>query len=123
MRIKLDENVPVELAAGLIVREHEVDSVIGEGLAGRPDHEIWEAAQREGRFLITQDLDFSDSRVFAPGSHHGLLLLRLRAPSRRSLIERAGELFRSEDVEAWKGCFVVATEKKVRVRRPLQPGR
>jgi hypothetical protein len=34
-------------------------------------------AQRAGRFLVTQDLDFSDVRRFEPGSHHGLLLVRL----------------------------------------------
>jgi predicted nuclease of predicted toxin-antitoxin system len=34
-----------------------------EGLVGSDDHEIWEATQNAGRFLITQDLDFSDVRI------------------------------------------------------------
>jgi predicted nuclease of predicted toxin-antitoxin system len=42
------------------------------------DCEVWEAAQRDERFLITQDLDFSDVRRFVPGSHRGILLVRLR---------------------------------------------
>ena len=70
---------------------------------------------RESRFLITQDLDFSDSRKFAPGSHHGILLIRLRSPNRRALIERIEEMFRKENVSEWVGCFVVATERKIRV--------
>lgn len=35
-----------------------------ERLIGHADQEIWQAAQKESRFLITQDLDFSDSRRF-----------------------------------------------------------
>ena len=36
----------------------------------------WLAPQSGSRFLITQDLDFSDIRKFAPGTHHGLLLVQ-----------------------------------------------
>jgi predicted nuclease of predicted toxin-antitoxin system len=88
-----------------------------EKLASRPDSQIWAAAQHTRRFLITQDLDFSDLRRFEPGSHHGVLLLRLRIPSRRNLNERLEEILTHEDIESWKGCFVVATDSKIRVRR------
>jgi predicted nuclease of predicted toxin-antitoxin system len=88
-----------------------------ERLVGQNDTEIWEAAQKESRFLITQDLDFSDSRKFVPGSHHGILLVRLHSPNRRNLIERIVELFPKEPVGEWAGCFVVATERKIRIVR------
>lgn len=97
---------------------HDVQTVEDEGIGGNIDAVIWEAAQRERRFLITQDLDFSDARRFKPGTHHGILLIRLRTPSRRNLIARVDKLFREEEVAQWAGCFVVATERKVRVRRP-----
>jgi predicted nuclease of predicted toxin-antitoxin system len=42
-----------------------------EGLAGHSDPDVWRATQTAERFLITQDLDFSDLRAFAPGTHHG----------------------------------------------------
>ena len=87
-------------------------------LLGHEDSKIWETTQKESRFLITQDLDFSDLRKFAPGSHHGILLVRLRSPNRRDLIERVGELFQKENVSEWAGCFVVATERKIRVLKP-----
>lgn len=85
------------------------------------DSEIWRAAQRESRFLITQDMDFSDSRKFAPGSHCGILLVRLRWPSRKALIERVTILFETENVSRWERCFVVATERKLRLAKP--PGK
>ena len=117
MKIKLDENLPHRLATLLKNLGHEVHTLHEERLAGRPDAEVWDATQKESRFLITQGLDFSDSRKFAPGSHHGILLIRLRSPNRRALIERIGEMFRKENVSEWVGCFVVATERKIRVLR------
>jgi hypothetical protein len=47
---------------------------------------------------------FSDWRQFAPGSHHGTLLVRLRSLNRRDLIERVAELFQKENVGEWAGC-------------------
>lgn len=118
MKIKLDENLPFRLAGLLKGIGHDVHTVHSEQLAGHADNEIWEAAQNESRFLITQDLDFSDLRRFAPGSHHGILLLRLRSPNRRNLVSRVAELFQTENAGEWAGCFVVATERKIRVLKP-----
>jgi len=91
MKIKLDENLPRRLAHLLQTLGHDVHTVYDELLVGRADPEIWKAAQNESRFLITQDLDFSDLRRFAPGSHHGILLVRLRSPDRGSLADRVLE--------------------------------
>lgn len=118
MKIKLDENFPLRLAILLKDLGHDAHTLHDEFLVGHPDREIWEATQKESRFLITQDLDFSDLRQFAPGSHHGMLLVRLRSPNRSDLIERVGELFQKENASEWAGCFVVATERKIRVLKP-----
>jgi predicted nuclease of predicted toxin-antitoxin system len=118
MKIKLDENLPVRLATLLTDLDHDVHTLHDELLVGRADKEIWEATQTESRFLITKDLDFSDLRQFAPGSHHGILVVRLRSPNRKDLIERIAELFRKENVSQWAGCFVVAMERKIRVLKP-----
>jgi Domain of unknown function (DUF5615) len=58
MKIKLDENLPTRLAYLLKCMRHQVDTLTDEGLTGKPDTDVWIAAQKEGRFLITQDLDF-----------------------------------------------------------------
>ena len=118
MRIKLDENLPDRLVTELATLGHDVDTVRTERLTGRPDNEVWEAAQLANRFLITQDLDFSDVRRFMPGTHARLLLVRLAQPSRIELLARVASLFVTEDVDQWRGCLVVATDHKVRVKRP-----
>lgn len=120
MKVKLDENLPARLAQVLAQLGHQADTVPQEGLTGRNDTEIWEAAQAAGSFLITQDLDFSDLQRFAPGTHHGLLPVRLRVPGREALARRIQALFQTEPVDTWKRAFVLVTDHKLRVRRPQQ---
>ena len=118
MNIKLDENLPERLVSRLRTLGHDVDTVHAEHLAGRDDQEVWQAAQSAERFLITQDLDFSDVRRYTPGTHAGLLLVRLAQPGREALIARVAMLFATEPIDQWRGCLVVATDHKVRIRRP-----
>lgn len=117
MKLKLDENLPRQLVPILTGLGHDVDTVPDERLAGQGDHAVWLAAQAASRFFVTQDLDFSDARNYSPGTHHGLLLVRLPQPGRKALVERVSTLFRTEAVETWKACLVSATPTKVRVRR------
>jgi predicted nuclease of predicted toxin-antitoxin system len=70
VKIKVDENLPARLVEALQQLGQDADSVESEQLVGREDPDV--AAQAAGRFFITQDLDFSDERRFAAGTHHGL---------------------------------------------------
>ena len=118
MKVKLDENIPDRLVGVLENEGHDVDTVASEGLKGRPDSEVWSAARHEDRFLITQDLDFSDVRQFKPGTHAGLLLVRLREPGANALVSRVGDVLREEGLDSFARCFVVLTDRKLRIRRP-----
>jgi predicted nuclease of predicted toxin-antitoxin system len=122
LKIKLDENLPTALADRLRGMGHDVETVHEEAMEGERDERIWSFAQSEERFLITQDLDFSDTRKFAPGSHFGLLLVRLREPGRLALTISVGEAFASHNVSGWAGCFIVLTERKLRILRPGSTG-
>ena len=117
--VKLDENLPATLTELLTQFGHSADTVPQEGLTGRKDEEIWEAAKKSGRLLFTQDLDFSDIRRFVPGTHPGLLLIRLDHPSRKALLQRVRRILETENLESWKGCLVVATDHKIRIRRTV----
>jgi predicted nuclease of predicted toxin-antitoxin system len=118
MRIKLDEMLPAALVDILSDLSHDVETVQMEKLSGAPDDTIWDAAGTENRFLISQDLDFSDVRKFAPGDHPGILIVRLRRPGRKALTECIASFFKSDDAVDLDGCFVVLTERKARIRRP-----
>ncbi len=116
MKIKLDENLPTSLRRDLENLGHDVDTALDEGLKGRPDCEVHTRAVADGRFLITQDLDFSDVRRFKPQTHEGIMLLRLDEPDWRALTSRVMAVFRTNAVETWRGCLVIVTDSKIRVR-------
>jgi predicted nuclease of predicted toxin-antitoxin system len=117
MRIKIDENLPVRLTHALIALGHDVDHVEESVLAGRADPDLWRAAQNEDRMLITHDVKFGDARVIEAGPHPGFVLVRT-TQGRNAILERVREVFQTHDVESWRGCIVVITDDKVRVRRP-----
>ncbi len=118
MKIKLDENIPASAGPRLAALGFNVDTVFSERLTGKTDHEVWAAAQAEGRLLVTQDLDFSDARAFAAGTHAGLFIIRLPDSEQWRLGDYLAGWFAGPDVESWKRCLVVATPHKLRVQRP-----
>ena len=108
--------MPSELQDELRRFGHDVDTAPQEGLKGRPDSEVWEKAKLEDRFLITQDLDFSDIRAVAPGPHPGIMLLRIHPSCRQDLIDRVVEVFKTQPADSWRGCLVVVSPHKIRIR-------
>ena len=118
MKVKIDENLPQRLASKLADLAHDVHTVVSEGLKESSDKDVWQAARREQRFLITQDLDFSDVRQFKPGTHPGSFLVRLREPSANALMKRISAVIDAESLESFAGCFVVLTDRKLRIKRP-----
>ncbi|HMI85971.1 MAG TPA: DUF5615 family PIN-like protein [Polyangiaceae bacterium] len=118
MRLKLDENIARSVAPRLAALGFDVDTVLDEHLGGRSDEDVWAAAQAEGRFLVTQDLDFSDVRKFRPGTHAGALIVRLPDSEQWRVADHLVAWFSAPDARSWSRCFVVATVHKVRVLRP-----
>lgn len=102
MKLKLDENLPASVAIALTALGHDTDTAPQENLDGMPDDAVWAAAQAAERVLITSDLDFSDVRKFKPGTHCGIILVRLRRRGRVALSERIKSVFTSESVEQWE---------------------
>ena len=117
MKVKLDENMPAGLVGILSRYGHDAVTVPQE-LAGQFDAVIWEAAQREGRFLITMDLDFADIRRFPPGAHEGILILRLSRQGRRAIWTLFQAILVQQPLDSFKGCIVIADERRIRVRKP-----
>lgn len=118
MLIKIDECLPGEVADLLTGVGHEVETVKREGLKGSVDSIIWETINKENRFLVTSDLDFSDIRKYAPGTHPGVLLLRLSREGRTHITLYLKKLISKFDFNEWKGCLVIGSDHKIRVKKP-----
>jgi len=118
VRIKLDENITVEAKAPLVAAGHDVDTVIDEALAGHPDPDVLAGAVADQRALVSFDLGFGDPRVYPPGSHRGVILLRLRDQQPANVVALLQDLADNHDLDDLAGCIVVVTEGLVRIRRP-----
>jgi predicted nuclease of predicted toxin-antitoxin system len=76
VKIKLDENMPMDLGELLRKADHDVVTVAEEGLAGCDDPPMLQAATAEARILMTYDTDFADIRRYPPGTHAGIVVFR-----------------------------------------------
>lgn len=121
MNIKLDENLPGRLGPLFASRGHDVDTVVDEDLAGAPDSTVASAASAVGRLVVTMDRGFGDVRRYPPGSHAGILVLRLDDQAAPALAAAVEDLLDSVDVDDLAGCVAVYRDGDLRVRRP--PGR
>ena len=77
MKFKLDENMPRRAATLLSGYGHEVATVADESLGGSEDPLVAQTAAQEGRMVVTLDRRFADIRLYPPGHHPGIIVLRL----------------------------------------------
>jgi predicted nuclease of predicted toxin-antitoxin system len=117
VRLKLDENLPHELAAALRGEGHDVHTVVDEQLAGESDPVIMAAATDEGRLLLTLDRGIGDLRRYPPGSHAGVLVLRPVAQDPDSILALIQRLAGTHPLDELRGCVVVVEPRRVRIRR------
>lgn len=118
MKIKLDENLPASLAEVLTADGHDVDTVLAEGLGGRGDPEIAAAAKADERMLITLDKGFADIRSYPPGTHPGMLVLRLPDESAGSVRAAVTELVAHHRLDELAGTVTVLQHGRLRIRFP-----
>jgi predicted nuclease of predicted toxin-antitoxin system len=118
MNLKLDENLSRHLKPKLAVLGHDALTAADEGLLSQPDTAIASAASREGRVLLTLDLEFANLRKHPPGSHPGVVLSRPRSFGPMAVNAFVEEFVRTTDLTGFAGCVVVVEPARVRVRRP-----
>lgn len=117
MRFKIDENLPVELAARLQAAGYEVDTVLQEGLSGQSDEVLFSYCQQEQRVLLTMDRGFGDMRRYGLGRHAGIIVLRPVRQDRHAfvaLLEQVLPLLKTHEVG---GSIWIVEWGRVRIRR------
>jgi predicted nuclease of predicted toxin-antitoxin system len=116
MRIKLDESMPIALRDFLRSAGHDVEDVYAEGLSGKNDDPVIQTATKEQRLLITFDLDFADIRAYPPGSHGGVVVLRLTDQRWKAMKGPTEALVESGVLERLRGGLAIVDETRVRIR-------
>lgn len=118
MKVKLDENLPDSAIALLESGGHDVDTARAEGLQGADDPPVLAAATEESRLLITLDRGLGDVRRYPPGTHAGVLVLRLDHQSPRAIRREMERIVDEVDLDDLHGCIATWHYGNLRVRRP-----
>lgn len=118
MRTKVDEDLPRAAVQMLRDRGYEAASAVEQGMGGWKDPALWQAVQAEQRFLVTTDKGFANVRVYTPGTHAGILLLRPDQDGIRPVIELLEQILANYDLEVLARTVTVVTPRSIRIRRP-----
>ncbi len=120
IRFKVDEDLPRDIAPMLRARGHDAATVVEERLGGAPDSRVWEVAQHEHRCLVTADKGFANVSKFPPGSHSGIILLRLSRESRAGYIRLVDGFLARFQMDMVNGAIVSVSPDAIRVHGRAQ---
>ena len=114
--VKIDENLPAELAEILRTSGHDAVTVRDQEMSRASDARIVQACQEEDRILVSLDTGFADVRTYPPSQFPGFMILRLAMQDKHHLLrvfERVVPLLKATPVahRLW-----IIEEDRVRIR-------
>jgi predicted nuclease of predicted toxin-antitoxin system len=118
----VDESLPRAVTRALTSGGYDTVDVRDAGLSGATDAEVARTASAEGRIVVAGDTDFANALRFPPGTHPGIIVLRL--PNAWTPRERAERLVAALDstlVGELSGAIVIIEPSRVRMIAPNPP--
>ena len=100
---------------GLRDQGHDALHLHEEGLERLPDEEILEKAHREGRILLTHDLDFSQLLAQTGAESPSVILFRLADMRPESVSRHLQLVLAQAEEELHQGAIVSVREGQIRV--------
>ena len=116
MRVKLDENLPLQLKRLFGESGHDAVTVLDQGMGGATDSDVALVCLTEERVLITLDMDFADIRAYPPGEYPGIVVFRLTSQARDELLKVGARLIGTLTESFSRGQLWIVGESRVRIR-------
>jgi predicted nuclease of predicted toxin-antitoxin system len=121
MRFLADMGISRAVTEWLRISGHDVVHLRDEGLARSTNGEIFLKAAREGRIVLTFDLDFGEILALIGSKRVSVILFRLHNTRSTNVIGRLEAVLRDSLDSLEQGAIVVVEETRHRVRRlPLR---
>ena len=88
MTFLFDENFPKSARTLLEERSHRIIDFRIDGVVGADDSEVIDLAQRNSAVILTTDRDFFHTLGRQHPSHHGIIVIALKKPTRSLILAR-----------------------------------
>jgi predicted nuclease of predicted toxin-antitoxin system len=119
-RFLIDEDLPPSLSVLLRQEGHETAHIIELGPRGSSDAAIFKLAQEREAVLVSRDLGFANILQYAPGSHHGIVVVRFPSEMRtRVLVAEVIARQTAIRSDEFYGALIVLEPGRTRIRRSV----
>lgn len=115
MKLKIDENLPIDVASLLNSLGHQAETVYSENLQGKPDLIIMNMCRQENRVLMTLDNDFSNIIAYPPGSYEGIIVVKVPEQSKTAVMKVISKCIPKLDMFE-SGQLWIVDQNRIRVR-------
>lgn len=115
MKFKLDENLSVSLAQVFSAAGYDAHTVVQQALGGQPDDRVIDVCKREGRALVTLDLDFSNIQAYPPSTFAGIVVLRLASQGHGAVESAVHRMLSVLSREPLVGMLWIVEEQRIRI--------
>jgi len=118
LQFKLDENIPFSLKKIIETydKQHQVESVFHENLAGINDQSLLEKCKEEERILITLDTDFDNPFLHPSSSCFGIIILRPPSQGKKTVNALFTNFISQYPIEEIIGKILIVHENSINVR-------
>ena len=116
MRFLGDMGVAQSTLAWLLDKGHDAIHLREQGLCRFSDSDITEKARKEGRIIITFDLDFGDIMAASGGTAPSVIILRLDDQRPQQVNSRLMQVLEESSDALRKGAIISVDERRHRVR-------
>lgn len=119
----LDQNIPESIAPWLEELNLGLSAIHVNNLsmAKASDAAIFEIAQKEQYLILTFDEDFADRRIYPPGSHYGIIRLRVWPTTIEEIQSALLRLLNQFSIQELYGALVIIDRSRIRVRQTKIP--
>jgi len=114
-KLKIDENLPVAAKDLLEKAGHDCETVFDESLGGCPDEKLVMTCEKEGRVLISLDLDMANIVIFPLKNSPGRIVLRPKDQGRSRTLALLRKVLPHLEDRNIRGALWVVDEEKIRV--------
>ncbi|HOO13890.1 MAG TPA: DUF5615 family PIN-like protein [Candidatus Marinimicrobia bacterium] len=113
----LDENFPKAVTSILIKEGHKVIDLRGTDQEGLEDEELFKIVQKNKAIFLTTDKDYFHTIPYLFKSHFGVIIITLKKPSRKNIIDRLKWLLSNIDLELMQNKVILLKDKSYMINK------